>query len=121
MGPDCVVLEKSWFRQFGCARFVYKALAPRRRPNKIKPPRFKKKSNGQSARFTRNSFRFKNGVLRLSKIGAIPIVWRRRVSGEPSSVEKSKPFSRRGRFTNGWLNQNGQWVCIVSQSTMIAR
>src|SRR5438309_9730938 len=86
MGPDRVVLEKSWFRQFGCARFVYKALAPRRRPNKIKPPRFKKKSNGQSARFTRNSFRFKNGVLRLSKIGAIPIVWHRRVSGEPSSV-----------------------------------
>ena len=53
-----------------------------KRPDKVKPPRFKKKSNRQSARFTRNSFRFKNGVLRLSKIGAIPIVWHRRVSGE---------------------------------------
>src|SRR5438270_4927824 len=57
-----------------------------KRPDKVKPPRFKKKSNRQSARFARNSFRFKNGVLRLSKIGAIPIVWHRRVSGEPSSV-----------------------------------
>src|SRR2546430_13474995 len=57
-----------------------------KRPDKVKPPRFKKKANRQSARFTRNSFRFKNGVLSLSKIGAIPIVWHRRVSGAPSPV-----------------------------------
>lgn len=36
-------------------------------------------------------------------------------------VEKGKPFSRRGRFTNVWLNQNGRWECIASQSTLIAR
>ncbi len=35
-------------------------------------------------------------------------------------VEKGKPFSRRGRFTNVWLNQNGKWECIASQSTVIA-
>ena len=34
-------------------------------------------------------------------------------------VEKGKPFSRRGRFTNVWLNQNGKWECIASQSTQI--
>ena len=35
-------------------------------------------------------------------------------------VEKGKPFLRRGRFTNVWLNQNGKWECIASQSTLIA-
>jgi uncharacterized protein (TIGR02246 family) len=36
-------------------------------------------------------------------------------------VEKGKPFQRRGRFTNVWLNQNGKWECIASQSTLITR
>ena len=35
-------------------------------------------------------------------------------------VENGKPFSRRGRFTNVWLNQNTKWECIASQSTLIA-
>ena len=26
-----------------------------------------------------------------------------------------------GRFTNVWLNQNGRWACIASQSTLITR
>jgi ketosteroid isomerase-like protein len=34
--------------------------------------------------------------------------------------EKGKPFHHRGRFTNVWLNQNGKWECIASQSTLIA-
>lgn len=34
-------------------------------------------------------------------------------------MEKGKAFSRRGRFTNVWLNQNGKWECIASQSTLI--
>ena len=34
-------------------------------------------------------------------------------------MEKGKPFSRRGRFTNVWMNQNGKWECIASQSTLI--
>ncbi|HKD49258.1 MAG TPA: nuclear transport factor 2 family protein [Candidatus Acidoferrum sp.] len=35
-------------------------------------------------------------------------------------IEKGKPFSRRGRFTNVWINQNGKWECIASQSTLVA-
>lgn len=34
-------------------------------------------------------------------------------------IEKGKPFQRRGRFTNVWLNRNGKWECIASQSTLI--
>lgn len=36
-------------------------------------------------------------------------------------IEKGKPFSRRGRFTNVWFNQNGKWECIASQSTLVTR
>ena len=35
-------------------------------------------------------------------------------------IEKGKPFLRRGRFTNVWINQNGSWQCIASQSTLLA-
>jgi ketosteroid isomerase-like protein len=35
-------------------------------------------------------------------------------------IEKGKPFQRRGRFTNVWINQNGSWQCIASQSTLVA-
>jgi hypothetical protein len=36
-------------------------------------------------------------------------------------IEKGKPFQRRGRFTNVWVNESGSWQCIASQSTLIAR
>jgi len=36
-------------------------------------------------------------------------------------VQKGKAFSRRGRFTDTWIRQNGTWQCVASQSTLIAR
>jgi ketosteroid isomerase-like protein len=36
-------------------------------------------------------------------------------------IEKGKPFQRRGRFTDMWVNQNGSWQCVASQSTLIQR
>ncbi len=35
-------------------------------------------------------------------------------------IEKGKAFSRHGRFTDTWVNQNGVWQCVASQSTLIA-
>jgi putative transposase len=69
-----------------------------KRADKVKPPKFKKKSNRQSARFTKGSFNFDTnvGVLTLSKIGDIHIPWYRRVKGEPSSVVLS--LSPSGRY-----------------------
>lgn len=32
-----------------------------------------------------------------------------------------KSYSRRGRFTDTWVSQNGVWQCVASQSTLIAR
>jgi hypothetical protein len=34
-------------------------------------------------------------------------------------MNKGKPYLRRGRFTDTWVNQNGTWVCVASQSTLI--
>jgi len=36
-------------------------------------------------------------------------------------IEKGKPFQRHGRFTDTWVNQNGVWQCVASQSTLISR
>ena len=35
-------------------------------------------------------------------------------------MEKGKPYTRRGRFTDTWVQQNGQWLCVASQETLIA-
>lgn len=31
---------------------------------------------------------------------------------------RGKPYQRRGRFTDTWVNQNGTWQCVASQSTL---
>lgn len=36
-------------------------------------------------------------------------------------TEKGKPYSERGRFTDTWIQQNGQWLCVASQETLIAK
>jgi ketosteroid isomerase-like protein len=35
-------------------------------------------------------------------------------------VKNGKPYNRRGRFTDTWVYQGGLWMCVASQSTMIA-
>ena len=35
-------------------------------------------------------------------------------------TRKGIPYSRRGRFTDTWVYRNGKWVCVASQSTLIA-
>jgi hypothetical protein len=32
-----------------------------------------------------------------------------------------KAYLRRGRFIDTWINQNGTWQCVTSQSTLISR
>lgn len=32
-----------------------------------------------------------------------------------------KPYLRRGRFTDTWVLAQGTWVCVASQSTLIAK
>jgi ketosteroid isomerase-like protein len=34
-------------------------------------------------------------------------------------IENGKAFARRGRFTDTWVKQNGIWLCVASQATLI--
>ncbi|MGA9040973.1 MAG: nuclear transport factor 2 family protein [Terriglobales bacterium] len=35
-------------------------------------------------------------------------------------VEKGKSYLRRERFIDNWVHQNGTWVCVASQVTLIS-
>lgn len=58
----------------------------KRKGIKVKPPRFKKKSGRQSARFTRGGFSIKGNKVYLAKIGKLKTIWSRPLPFEPSSV-----------------------------------
>jgi ketosteroid isomerase-like protein len=38
-----------------------------------------------------------------------------------TGAQNGKPYSRRERFTDTWVLRGGNWLCIASQSTLIAR
>jgi len=35
-------------------------------------------------------------------------------------TDNLKPYLRHGRFTDTWIHQNGEWLCVASQETLIA-
>jgi hypothetical protein len=35
-------------------------------------------------------------------------------------IENGKAFIKRGRFTDTWINQNGTWLCVASQATLLS-
>jgi putative transposase len=69
-------------------RSFFDSLAGKRPRGRVGPPRFKKRTNTQSARFARNAkFRvLGNGQLRLPKIGDLKVAWSRELPTDPSSV-----------------------------------
>jgi ketosteroid isomerase-like protein len=36
-------------------------------------------------------------------------------------AEKGKAYSRRGRFTDMWVQEKGEWLCAASHETVIGR
>jgi hypothetical protein len=36
-------------------------------------------------------------------------------------TEKGKAYTRRGRFTDTWIQEHGGWMCAASQETLIGR
>ena len=58
-------------------------------------PRFKKKTNQQSAEFTKAAFSVKDGQVYLAKIGYIIPIWSRDLPSEPSSVTVIKDCAER--------------------------
>lgn len=74
----------------------FDSLKGKRKGAKVKPPKFKKKDNRQTARFRKGGFSVKKGRVYLAKIGNLKTVWSRPLPSEPSSVTAIK--DRAGRY-----------------------
>ncbi len=67
----------------------------KRKGQKMNPPRFKKRTNRQSARFRKGGFSIKAAKVFLAKIGCIKTKWSRPLPSEPSSVTVIKDTAGR--------------------------
>lgn len=73
----------------------FDSLKGKRKGRKVCAPRFKKKMNRQSARFTQRGFSIKGKEVYLAKIGDIKPIWTRELPSEPSSVTVIKDCAGR--------------------------
>jgi putative transposase len=84
-----VVLQQALAGLNVAYRNFFASATGKRKGRKVALPRFRsRKDNRQAIRFTKNS-RFKvldNGLLRLPKIGDLPVRWSRTLPSEPTSV-----------------------------------
>lgn len=64
----------------------FDSCSGKRKGSKVKFPRFKKKLNRQSARFTRSGFSLKGNKLDIAKLGRFKVRWSRPLPTVPSSV-----------------------------------
>ncbi len=67
----------------------------KRKGRKVRYPKFKKRTNSQSARFRVGGFSFKNSGVYLAKIGIVNPIWSRNLPSEPSSVTVIKDCANR--------------------------
>ncbi|XWK88187.1 MAG: RNA-guided endonuclease TnpB family protein [Phormidium sp.] len=67
----------------------------KRKGTKVNFPKFKKKSNRQTARFRKGGFSVKGNKVYLAKIGCIKTIWSRPLPSEPSSVTVIKDSAGR--------------------------
>ena len=76
-------------------RNFFDSLKGKRKGKKIGKPKFKKKENAQSARFTTNGFKINGDSVSLVKIGSLHPVWSRELPAAPSSVTVIKDCANR--------------------------
>ena len=73
----------------------FNSLNGKRKGKKVGCPRFKKKTNNQSAEFTKAGFSISGSVVYLAKIGNLKPIWSRELPSEPSSVTVIKDCAGR--------------------------
>ncbi|MEG3971037.1 transposase [Microcoleus sp. T2B6] len=73
----------------------FKSCTGKRKGKKVGYPKFKKKTNSQSARLTRNGFVLRGNEVYLAKIGDVFPVWSRKLPSNPSSVTIIKDCTNR--------------------------
>jgi putative transposase len=73
----------------------FASLNGKRKGKKVNSPKFKKRTNRQSARFRKGGFSIKAAKVFLAKIGCIKTKWSRPLPSEPSSVTVIKDTAGR--------------------------
>ena len=73
----------------------FESLKTKRKGIKVNLPKFKKRSEKQTARFTRGGFVLREHKVYLAKIGDVKVVWSRDLPSDPSSVTVIKDASNR--------------------------
>jgi putative transposase len=92
---DVSSLQQS-LRQLDTAyRNFFNSRNGKRKGGKMGSPRFKKKTNSQSAEFTKAAFSMGGESVYLAKIGDLKPVWSRDLPSEPSSVTVIKDCANR--------------------------
>jgi transposase, IS605 OrfB family, central region len=93
---SCVPLQQSVIDLETAFKNFFNSCKGKRKGQKVRYPRFKKKTSSQSARFTLRGFsRNKNGGVYLAKIGIVNPVWSRDLPSAPSSVTVIKDCANR--------------------------
>ncbi|MDJ0797140.1 MAG: transposase [Calothrix sp. MO_167.B12] len=73
----------------------FNSLKGKRKGNKVGSPKFKKKTNQQSARFRIGGFSIKHKEVYLAKIGNVKPIWSRELPSAPTSVTVIKDCANR--------------------------
>ncbi|WP_293336670.1 transposase [Microcoleus sp. CAWBG58] len=73
----------------------FESCKGKRKGRKVGYPKFKKRTNSQSARLTRGGFSIKGDGVYLAKIGIVKPIWSRQLPSEPSSVTIVKDCANR--------------------------
>jgi len=73
----------------------FQSRSGKRKGKKVNSPRFKRKTNRQTAKFTKRGFKVKASKVYLAKIGDVKIKWSRPLPSEPSSVTVIKDCAGR--------------------------
>jgi putative transposase len=93
---SCVPLQQSVIDLETAFKNFFNSCKGKRKGQKVRYPRFKKRTSSQSARFTLRGFsRSKNGGVYLAKIGIVNPVWSRELPSVPSSVTVIKDCANR--------------------------
>src|SRR4028119_2023852 len=90
----------------------------KRKGKKIGYPKFKKRTNSQSARLTRGGFSIKGDGVYLAKIGIVKLIWSRELPYEPSSVTIIQDCANR-YFLSFVVEVEPIQVCAKNQSVGI--
>jgi putative transposase len=73
----------------------FDSLKGKRKGKKLGQPRFKKKTNSQSATFVKSGFSIKGESVYMAKIGNVSPIWSRQLPSDPSSVTAIKDCANR--------------------------